>query len=159
MKHEHKETVESAVEILRCAFESRFAPDDPHKLPNVIFLAWHGMEEAHQALCNYAFWLTDQGKPLPDGLQLYVNWRASEGFKLNRKRFGNAERDLAICMAVRQMNTAGFNIDRNETTQQPSACSLVAEALCRLDMPMTEDAVRQIIKRKGKELLEVPWRL
>ena len=149
--------VAAVVEILRYALRARFAPDDPDKLPTVVFLAWHGMKEAHDALCSYASWLTEQGKPQPNGLQLYVNWRAREGFRPDRKRFANVERDLAIIFAVRELVDAGYSPARNSArTGTPSACALVAEGLGQLGHHLSEDAVEKIWNRKGKGLLSEP---
>lgn len=154
-----RKAVEAAAEILRCARGGRLAPDNPTKLPYIILLAWYGYEDAHRALCGYAGWLADQGKPLPHGLQTYIVFAASDGFK-KKKRFKNLERDLAICIAVREVKNMGYDLTRNEaTTQTPSACSLVAEALREFGQNMTDGAVVQIIKRRGKDILNEPSRL
>ena len=43
MKDDPDAAVAAVVEILQFAFGGRLAPDDPTRLPNVIFLAGHGM--------------------------------------------------------------------------------------------------------------------
>jgi hypothetical protein len=81
---------------------------------------------------------------------------ASEGFKA-KKKHKNLERDLAICIAVRELVPAGYPATRNmATTQTPSACSLVAEALARINIHMSEDAVDKIRQRKGELVLTKP---
>jgi hypothetical protein len=42
MKDDHAEKVAATGDILEYAFSGRWAPDDPERLPHVIFLAWHG---------------------------------------------------------------------------------------------------------------------
>jgi len=147
-----REAVETAVEILRCAYGGRLAPDDPTKLPYVIILALNGWEDAHRTLCKYADWLTEQQQPLPYPLQLYIVQAAFEGFRVKR-RLKNLDRDRAICVAVRQVKDMGYVLTRNEATQTPSAYSLVADALREFGENMTEGAVVKIIKRKGMRLV------
>jgi len=153
MKNDNAEKVAATVDILEYAFSGRLAPDDPERLPYVILLAWHGWENAHRALCAYARRLTDQQKPLPDGLQTYIVFAASGGFR-RKKRFKNAERDLAIAVAISELVDAGYSPTRNAATEAPSACSLLSDALKGFKINLTERGVEQIWQRMGKGLLK-----
>jgi hypothetical protein len=61
-----------------------------------------------------------------------------------RKVHPNIRRNYAIVMAVVDLASSGFHPTRNSGTARESACSIVAEALKRLDNNLSEASVNKI---------------
>ena len=143
-----------------------FAPERPERRPRIIRLAAMGYRQAHYALMVYAEMLREAGEPLPEDLQDYVSRMALLGFK-PAKRMGNIRRDMAICDAISTLYEArlqvgeryaaetgsnamleGVLLDRGPATDEDSCISLVWKALNRINVYLSEDAVRKIWQRK-----------
>jgi hypothetical protein len=103
---------------------------------------------SHQAACDIAQALTDQGRTLPIDLQAYVVEVARTG---RRCRTVDHGRDTIIAHAVTIACQQGkLRPTRNHARHKSkgeSGCSIVSQALSRIGLHMTEDAVAKIRQR------------
>jgi hypothetical protein len=128
---------------------NRLAYNGPLNIPpeQLIRAAGEGVPEAHEALCQLALKLTQEGKPLPWQLQRYIVSVAAAS-RLSKPRGGdkgaNRIRDIYILATLRHLERKGIKPTRNEATDAPSGCSIVAEALKRGGAALSEQAVAKI---------------
>jgi hypothetical protein len=120
----------------------------------LVGLARAGWGAAHDLLCKMAEVLTSFGDRLPGWLQEYVVWAAMyREAQLPMRRRGcdplaNLVRNTVIAQTVDMLafRSRGLQLrpTRNAATAGESACSIVAEALGRLRIHMTEANVTRI---------------
>ena len=113
-----------------------------------------GSYEARNTLYDFADALTAAGKPLPLWLQEFLIWaarnaRGSAGRKRGRDPYANEHRNSIISNAVGMLaELDGFRPSRNTVTKAPKraecGCSIVANALARVGIHMTEANVTAI---------------
>jgi hypothetical protein len=113
-----------------------------------------GDPDAMLAVHHAIAWHVGQGQPVPEILRLYL-------FELlllkpptrKRKRGRHHEnylRDDLIRLAVRTAMGHGLDRTRNEATEAPSACSVVAEELAANGVDMSENNVARIVRVSQK---------
>jgi hypothetical protein len=101
------------------------------------------MQAAHHAIA----WYVGQGQPVPE------IWRPYLFATRKRKRGRHHEnylRDGLIRLAVRTAEGYGLGRTRNEATEAPSACSIVAEELAANGVDMGERSVADIARGNRK---------
>jgi hypothetical protein len=121
---------------------------DDEKARSLIEMAKVGGEDADSALCQLAVDFIQGSCPMPSNLGRYISarLRSSTGARARPKRRGpktytNFRRNFAIVCAVARLVSQGFCVTRNRATTRESACSIVAAALERLGIHLSEDAV------------------
>jgi hypothetical protein len=110
---------------------------------------------------------------VPDDVRQFFTSIFNEKKKKPRRRgrYAGGEfrrRDVDILTVIEMVRGLGFNATRNETTKTESACSIVHQALCRLNVEMPESAINAIwgsrsivsktdLRSKHFELLQERW--
>ena len=111
-------------------------------------------EAVHQAIA----WYVREGEPLPESLRAYLIELLLLKPPIRKQKKGrqhdNYLRDSLIRMAVLAAVTDyGLNRTRNESVDEPSACSLVAEVLAENGVNMGEANVERITRPNQKRFL------
>jgi hypothetical protein len=127
------------------AIHSRF---EPMQAMALVEAAEAGDPVARGAVHQAIAWFVREGEPVPEILRAYL----SELLLLeNPDRKGkrgrhheNYLRDSLIKLAVKAAMDCGLDPTRNEATDAPSACSVVAEVLAENDAGMGEANVARI---------------
>jgi hypothetical protein len=115
----------------------------------LIALANDGSASAHHSLCRMAVFLTGIGDPLPPWLQAYVVSAAQRGLSKNSERarrpMVNFLRNVTIGQTVGMVvEWCNLRPRRRAGAHSESACSIVAAALARLGLHMSEANVASI---------------
>jgi hypothetical protein len=134
----------------RAAFrmDAMFWAVDSREAMTVAQAAEAGDPDAMYAVHHAIAWHVGQGQPVPEILRPYL-------FELlllkpptrKRKRGRHHEnylRDDLIRLAVKTTEGYGFDRTRNEATEAPSACSIVADELAANGVDMNESNVYRI---------------
>ena len=101
---------------------------------------------AHEALCHAATVLINRDEDLPPWLGQYLVFVATgKPSKRGRRPKGTSARDLAIASVADEISRRySLFPTRNVATTTESGCSIVVEALKRLDIEMSESNVNDI---------------
>ena len=103
------------------------------------------IEAVHQAI----IWFVRNDEPLPEQLRAYLIelLLLHPGRKKKRGRHhDNYLRDSLINLAVKAAMDCGLSRTRNDATDGPSACSVVAEVLAENGVHMDESNVERITR-------------
>jgi hypothetical protein len=108
------------------------------------------IDDAHMLSCGIALVLTERKKALPLRLQTHLVL-----FALGRKRIRvpltRMRRDIAIWAAVEAACRAGgLRRTRNAASRTRCGCSVVSDALAKIGVHMTADAVAKACQRAKK---------
>jgi hypothetical protein len=118
--------------------------------------ALYGSRPAHEALCYAATGLIQRDDPLPSWLARYFVYVATQGRAPSKRGppKANSVRDVAITWVINAITKSyhlcpirGAAMRDKATTE--SGCSIVREALKRLNIQMTEENVNGIWRRMG----------
>jgi hypothetical protein len=119
----------------------------------VVRLAISETEDAHEALVDLFNERCARGEPIGMALATYYNMhtgaprvRPPEG----RQRNFVADYGIALLIIAIMAQFVGLKLRRNPVSKRPSACSVVAEALCKEGLGRGgEEAIRKIWERYG----------
>jgi hypothetical protein len=137
-------------EIFR-AIHSRF---EPMAAVALVEAAEDGYPIAIEAVHQAIAWFIKEGEPVPEILRNYLLellLLQNPGRKRKRGRHHeNYLRDSLIKLAVKAAMGYGLHPTRNEATDAPSACSVVAEVLAENGAKMREGNVARVAGRFQK---------
>jgi hypothetical protein len=103
--------------------------------------------DAHKIACGIALILTERKKALPLRLQAYLVCYALGGKRI-RAPLANMRRDMAIALAVEKACEAGgLHRSRNAESRSVCGCSIVSDALAKIGVHVTTDAVAKACQR------------
>jgi hypothetical protein len=140
----------------------QFALLHPRNMLDLIETANAGWDEARFALVDLILEFTNRGEPLPAFLSTYnahmVTGRVPPSPR-GQKKSTNIVADIAIMVLIMELvERFGLKVRRNEASEHPSACSIVATALSEAGLDRgTEEAIRKIWRRYSPKVL--PGRL
>ena len=112
--------------------------------------------EADALLCEWGALAVSYSGSIPLPLRNYIADRLLEQAESGRRKRGRhpddlLPRDFAITYAIARVHEHGFSPTRNPAhAAQESACSIVTEALKRINIHMSEDNVEKIWGRRSQ---------
>ena len=123
---------------------------DPRAAEAYVEAAEAGDPVAMEAVGHAAAWYLSEGEPVPEILRPYAfealtRYHLSSRKKKRGRQHENYLRDDLIRLAVKTAQEHGLDFTRNEATEAPSACSLIAEGL-----GMSENNVARIVRVSQK---------
>ena len=129
--------------------DSRF---DPDAAKGIVEAAKAGDHDARAALHLAIAWMLRERAELPDPLRQYlIDLLVTAGgpHKRGRRAHEHHVRNSVIALAVKAVMGHGFDHRRNQATDGPSACSIVAEALADVGIYMTEANIGKLSRPRA----------
>jgi len=147
--------LQAAREEAALVLQGHWLPITHDRVDTMITLAEAGWHNAHEAVCNGADSMIMNNEPMPDRLRAYIIGLAREGkprpSKPGKNAFDNFGRNICIVVAIKRLVEMGLSATRNEASESPSACSIVAEVYARFGVHMSERAVEKVWEKHQAE--------
>jgi hypothetical protein len=124
--------------------------DDEEKGAELIAKAANGDDVAHNVLCKIAAAFVEGGCAMPARLREYITeaLRSQAREAPQRRRgqdpYANHGRNFCVACAILHVVKLGFRPTRNRATEDESACSIVAQALAKFGIHLSDSAVEKI---------------
>jgi hypothetical protein len=129
---------------------------DDEKSERLIDKARNGDSVATSVLCNNAARFVESGRPLPTRLrELIVEVLKAVAdarpTKRGRDPYANHPRNFQIACTIFNVINLGFRPTKNRATEAESACSIVAKALAKLDIHLSDVSIEKIWERFSRD--------